>query len=349
MYTPLVRHWRRGDSDRLYVTTTTGRQLGWFDLVTETLHSATEGIRPMLWRVVTDFRLGRRPVLPAADDLATHQAGMWELERAFRCVDESPVFCAASDICGERDERAEWTTAAEAAEQVAESLTLLPGAWSVLHSVPSGRVGERLDHVAIGPAGVVVVLSEHVSGQVVAGGDAVEFEGVRHKIVPHLSKLADHVVTRVRERVPVHVVVVVHGGTVVRRTPLSDPRVLVSGAAELPDLVNTLPTPVDDAVRQRLHDRLRRRTAWAPRSRGTAPAAGGLTVELAGLQLLDGLPRFGDLPSAPKAEVATVEVAPVEVVDAAPADAAPVVVTPAPQTVPPARRRRVPLALPPAA
>lgn len=300
MFTPIVRHWRRGDRDRLYVTTASGRQLGWFDLVDETLYTETESLRPMLWRAVTDFRLARKPEIPAAKDLAAHEAGVWELERAFTCVDESPLFYFASTVCKEGDERGEWQTAAEGASAIAETVAAMPGGWVALHSVPSGRHAERLDHVLVGPAGVVVVLSEHLpDGEVAAGGDAIEFDGARQKIVAHLGKLADHVATRLPADTPVHVVVAVHGATVTRRRPLADDRVEVVDVADLAAVVATLPTPVDGPSQDALFALLRRRSTWYPHGMHGSSRHADPAFALGGLQLLDGLPRLRDERPAP--------------------------------------------------
>ena len=341
MFTPIVRHWRRGDLDRLYVTTASGRQLGWFDLVEETLYTATESLRPMLWRAVTDFRLARKPELPAARDLATHEAGVWELEQAFRCVDESPLFYFASTVCKERDERGEWETAAEGAMVIGEAVAGMPGGWVALHSVPSGRHAERLDHVLIGPAGVVVVLSEHVQDtEVLAAGDHVDFDGTRQKIVGHLGKLADHVATRVGGGVPVHVVVAVHGATVNRRGPLSDDRVRVLAADDLAAVVGTLPTPVDGPTQDALFASLRRRSTWYPHGKHGSSRAADPAFALAGLQLLDGLPRLTRPVVAAKPRPAKPVAVPEPVAEVV-AVAVPVPVAPSVVAVePPARRRR---------
>ncbi|MHA3702774.1 hypothetical protein ACXR2U_11385 [Jatrophihabitans sp. YIM 134969] len=305
MYIPIVRHWRRGDLDRLYITTATGRQLGWFDLVDETLHTATESLRPMLWRAVTDFRLARRPEIPAAKDLAAHEAGVWELERAFKCVDESPLFFFASSVCKERDERAEWETAAEGAMTLGEAIAAMSNGWVALHSVPSGRHAERLDHVLVGPAGVVVVLSEHLTdGEVSAAGDTVVFDGVPQKIVAHLGKLADHVASRVPDDTPVHVVVAVHGATVTRRRPLVDDRVRVVAAEDVPAVAATLPTPVDGPTQDALFALLRRRATWYPHGKHGSSRNADPSFALAGLQFLDGLPRLTTPPAAPGKRVA---------------------------------------------
>ena len=216
---------------------------------------------------------------------------MWELERAFRCVDESPLFFFASSVCKERDERTEWETAAEGATAVAEMVAGMCDGWVALHSVPSGRHAERLDHVLVGPAGVVVVLSEHLGdGEVAAAGDVVVFDGVPQKIVGHLGKLADHVATRVPEGTPVHVVVAVHGATVTRPQQLSDDRVRVVAAENLAGVVATLPTPVDGPTQDALFATLRRRSTWYPHGKHGSSRHADPSFALAGLQLLDGLP-----------------------------------------------------------
>lgn len=339
MFTPIVRHWRRGDLDRLYLTTASGRQLGWFDLVDETLYTTTESLRPMLWRAVSDFRLARRPELPASKDLAAHEAGVWELERAFRCVDESPLFYFASSVCKERDERSEWQLAAEGAVAIAEAVAAMPGGWVALHSVPSGRHAERLDHVLVGPAGVVVVLSEHVpDGEVVAGQDIVEFDGVKQKVVTHLGKLADHVAVRVPERTPVHVVVAVHGATVTRRAPLSDLRVQVVDVADLAAVVATLPEPVDGPSQDALFALLRKRSTWYPHGKHGSSRSADPSFALGGLELLDGLPRLSN-PRAVERRAAPAERVPEPVAAEAPTPA--IVEVPLPPVPPvPARRRR---------
>jgi len=65
----------------------------------------------------------------------------------------------------ERREHA-WTTGAEGERLVASTLAELPG-WQVLHDVHwPGRPRANLDHVAVGPGGVVVIDAKNWSGRV---------------------------------------------------------------------------------------------------------------------------------------------------------------------------------------
>lgn len=190
------RHWRRYGHDRTYVSDeTTGASLGYRDNRTGELVPEA----PATLAELTAWAGGSPPALSAPDsdqasrapdasdherapghadigppdpateweDLAVHAPGRgarakadaeWEARRAgvggFRAW-------AARALSAHTDERA-WRIGAAAEESIGRELdSLRDHGWHVLHSVTVGAGESDIDHVLVGPGGVLTVNSKH--------------------------------------------------------------------------------------------------------------------------------------------------------------------------------------------
>lgn len=102
-------------------------------------------------------------------------------DQARRRVDRARVAVEEAQRELEAAERAlhRWSTGAEGERQVAEALSrLTPAGWHVLHDVHwPGRRRANLDHVLVGPGGVVVVDAKNWKARVEVRGDVLRCGG----------------------------------------------------------------------------------------------------------------------------------------------------------------------------
>lgn len=72
---------------------------------------------------------------------------------------------ARSDEIVIDDEALGWYRGVIGERRVADLLTQLGDAWTVLHSVPAGVKGRDIDHLVIGPAGVFTINTKYSPGK----------------------------------------------------------------------------------------------------------------------------------------------------------------------------------------
>ncbi|GAA1616326.1 hypothetical protein GCM10009789_82880 [Kribbella sancticallisti] len=111
----------------------------------------------------------------AGTDLAKNRAG----SAAYAAAQErSTWWRSLGRAMGMRTEDQAWRIGAEGEQIVARTLqwARLRG-WRVLHAVPVGARGSDIDHVLIGPAGVITINTKHHSGQKVRAKPEVVFVG----------------------------------------------------------------------------------------------------------------------------------------------------------------------------
>jgi nuclease-like protein len=188
----------------------------------------------------------RRAAAPAAggvgEDLAARRPGV-ELEREAARRRPHPVLYVLARIFGRRTDDWAWRVGAAGERAVGRKLDRLTGhGYRVLHSIPLGRGGD-VDHLVIGPRGVVVVNTKHHRGAYVTVGERVVFVGRKRGRVTNYVEKARREADRVRqavaaanlgEHVPVRAVLVVHGAMRVHRWRRNEPlgvTVLPSGRA----------------------------------------------------------------------------------------------------------------------
>ncbi|WP_269046112.1 nuclease-related domain-containing protein [Paenarthrobacter sp. Z7-10] len=155
----------------------------------------------------------------------------------------------------ERDERA-WIAGAAGEALVGEKLkTLNPSDWLVLHDVHwPGRPKANLDHVLVGPGGVLVIDAKNWTGRIEVREGVLFQEGrtrIRETIgvleqVAALTVLLD---PKHRQRV--------HGWLCMVRQPdmqaISSSGVRIQGLSTLTDAINALPNVLEPAEVQAIH------------------------------------------------------------------------------------------------
>lgn len=227
-----------------------------------------EALRPLVARLLS-IESSTVLVTAPADDLAGQPPGHAVLAKV------QQLHAAASDVDGMPgvldDTVTSWCVRFVGEERVGAVLTALPPGWYLLHAVP---VGERadIDHVVVGPPGVVVITTEHHPGiDVTAGTHTVFVAGqptsylrdIRRDAARAASALGDLVV-------PVYPVVCVVGARRLRRSSPAEDVTVVTAPLLVPTLV-ALPAALEPAEVEAAYDRLRRASSWT--SRPPVPAA----------------------------------------------------------------------------
>jgi Nuclease-related domain len=101
-------------------------------------------------------RVGRDP---DPDDLARNQPGASASARARELRREHPLLTSAAAVLGIRTSAQSFAAGARGERTVGRQLSTWAAryGWYVLHAVPVGRRGADIDHVVIGPFGVITV------------------------------------------------------------------------------------------------------------------------------------------------------------------------------------------------
>lgn len=181
----LRRVGRSSVRDRTYYTDEAGNKVGWRDNVTGEITGERPGGKEEIesWLGVgreglvgeahTPEEMPDQNEKPAASrvepdvDLSLNRPGQAARERADEEYEQRKAELgrfrawAGKKLDWHTDERA-WRIGADAEETVgAELEKLTRHGWYVLHSVPVGEKGSDIDHVLIGPGGVITVNSKH--------------------------------------------------------------------------------------------------------------------------------------------------------------------------------------------
>jgi Nuclease-related domain len=204
--------WRRYGKDRLYVTAADGTQLGYRDLSTQQGHvSAPDRVMEFdaivaAWttpepvpaappvRQAQTVPSQRAPVSPVTvavevewDDLAGRSPGAMAREQAVALQQAAPVRTLVTRVMGMHTDERAWRIGADGEEKVAAQLAKLARKdprWRFLHAVPVGNNGSDIDHVVIGPGGVLTLNAKHHPGaKVWVGGNTVMVNGQRQPYV----------------------------------------------------------------------------------------------------------------------------------------------------------------------
>lgn len=199
-----------------------------------------------------------------------------------------------------------WFQAGVGEQELGRVLDRLGPEWTVLHGVPAGARGSEIDHLLIGPAGVIAVDVVHVDSRVVVvEGDTVTAGATRvglvHDVLEEREDAATRLGVALAESVDVTSLIVVVGAdrVVVRShptvqvvTPIEFGRLLERVGGKLPrDRVRALaaiaerpehwqpqlPAPVGTATLPDRFDDLRREVTSA-RHRRDAWSIAGLVV-----------------------------------------------------------------------
>ena len=118
---------------------------------------------------------------PAWDDLATNKPGAAASSRARELRREHPLLTTAADLIGMRTEARAFAIGARGERTVGRKLDRWAGRhdWQVLHAVPVGSRGADIDHVIIGPFGVVTINTKITGTTVWVGEHGMMVGGTR--------------------------------------------------------------------------------------------------------------------------------------------------------------------------
>jgi hypothetical protein len=138
-----------------------------------------------LWRRYRPLH-GSRPA-EWHDDLAGHEPGAAASARSRELRREHPLLTTAAGLLGIRTSARTFAAGARGERTVGRQLNKWAAryGWHVLHAVPVGQHGADIDHVVIGPFGVVTVNTKATGAAVWAGKHALTIGG---KSVDYVQK-----------------------------------------------------------------------------------------------------------------------------------------------------------------
>lgn len=288
----VVHQWTRFDHDRLYVKTQTGFDVGYMDRRTGATHLTHSQWRPAFDVAVSRFLAGvaiptqpgpgRRPSRPEAaattapvveppwTDLTDNLAGQAVRVKADELRSAAPIRSLACRLLGVDTEERRWRLGAAGEVAVARRLDRLDGSWTVLHAVPVGDRGSDIDHVVIGPGGVVTVNTKnHPRAAVWVGGDTFMVNGHRQRYVHNsrheAARAARLLSARLGFDVPVVGVIAVVGasrGLTIRQQPRD---VTILACRSLDRWLTGRPAVLRRGQAELVVDAARRSTTWTAR------------------------------------------------------------------------------------
>lgn len=218
-----------------------------------------------------------QPIPRAQDDLAGQAPGHALLAKI------AEDHAKAVDVDGMPgsldDDVTSWCVGYVGEEQVGAVLATLPAGWRVLHAVPVGATAD-VDHVLIGPPGVVVVNTKHRPGQrLTAGRHTIFAAGQKTSYLRDIRRDAAYATAALGGLpVPVHPAICIVGATRLRRADPA-PDVTVVDVHLLVAALTTLPAVVAPDQVEAAYERLRRASSWT--SRPPVPAAPPWVAEYA--------------------------------------------------------------------
>ena len=179
-----------------------------------------------------------------AEEQATRQSR--KLERLRREHDADAATRSAVEAQLERVQRQQraWSAGAEGERQVAATLeTLAPYGWTALHDVHwPGRPLANIDHIAIGPGGVVVIDAKNWTGNVTLEGGTLRQNGYRREREVEGAAAAAAAVAALfqpQHRSGVRAAICLAGQE--QAATACGPGVVVVGRLQLPSLLLSLP------------------------------------------------------------------------------------------------------------
>lgn len=300
-----VRRWTRYGHDRLYAETPGGTALGYLDLKTGRYHSDDLSNLPILEKAIGDHLASRQleglatptptpiptpqdpsagsasdsveaaqttppPSPPDWQDLSGTQAGAAARERALAERDaQGRVRGALARLVGAKTEERAWRIGADGEQAVAAELAKLGPAWRVLHAVRVGDRGSDIDHVVVGPVGVVTVNTKHhPHASVWVGGETFMVNGQRVPYIRNSRHEARRAVRLLSEQAgfPVAVIGVIavmgaHKGFTVKKQP-EDGAVIVVARKRLTRVLQHLPSRLSTREVDAIYEVARRSSTW---------------------------------------------------------------------------------------
>jgi hypothetical protein len=184
------RVWRRYGQLRIYVSADHD-PVGWFDPRTGQSQLSRPDLHDGFWaavraecqQLVRDGHL-TEPALPAeagpaGDDLARNVPGASAQARARALRREHPLLTGAAALLGVRTSAQQFAAGARGERTVGRQLNrwATRSGWHVLHAVPVGQRGADIDHVVIGPFGIVTVNTKTTATAVWVGEHGLTIGG----------------------------------------------------------------------------------------------------------------------------------------------------------------------------
>jgi hypothetical protein len=124
---------------------------------------------------------------PVTDDLALNAPGQASRAQASTAKQAAPVRTMLARILRVHTDERAWRLGADGEEKVAASLTKLirkDPRWRVLHAIPVGESGADIDHLVVGPGGVLSLNAKHHPGaKVWVADDVILVNGQRQPYV----------------------------------------------------------------------------------------------------------------------------------------------------------------------
>ena len=121
------------------------------------------------------------------EDLAQRRAGALAREQAVALKEAAPVRTFLARVLRVHTEERAWRIGADGEEKVAAQLAKLARKdprWRFLHAIPVGEKGSDIDHLVVGPGGVLSLNAKHHPGsRVWVGGNTLMVNGQRQPYV----------------------------------------------------------------------------------------------------------------------------------------------------------------------
>jgi hypothetical protein len=286
-----VQPWYRYGHRRLYVNTSDGRRVGWYDLqqgaatIELDEHRSSFDAAVARWIVEHPQPDGPPPALPtrsapeqtanteqalapSAPTLLNNRPGAAARARAQEERDAAPVRTVVARLLRVHTDERAWRVGADGEEKVAAQLTKLGPGWHAIHAVPIGENGADIDHVLIGPAGVFTLNAKHhPGGKMWVAGDTVMVNGHRQPYVRnsrHEASRASRLLTNgcgFQVRATGVIVPVSLDDLTIREEPHD---VLVINRRRLVRALSALPQILAPDVVDRVAEVARRQSTWRP-------------------------------------------------------------------------------------
>ncbi|MDH6236333.1 nuclease-related domain-containing protein [Cryobacterium sp. CG_9.6] len=98
---------------------------------------------------------------------------------------------------------ASWYVGAKGEIEVGRLLAMLPPEWTVFHALPIGTKGSDIDHLVIGPGGIVTINTKNHSGKRIWVGERIVMvSGQKQPYIRNAEYEADRVTSLLRQRMP---------------------------------------------------------------------------------------------------------------------------------------------------
>lgn len=289
--------WKKYGKHRVYLRTAEGDDVGHVDLVSRTVTAKLDGYEAELadcllrWTDAVEDpeeaaaesqpedAVGPPPAAAAtgADDdasaaeqvevdLAANVAGAAVRAKRDEVNAQAPVLNFVARVLGVKTEERAWRVGARGEEKVAKELAELGPRWRVLHAVPVGEKGSDIDHVVIGPAGVITLNAKrHPRGKAWIGERAIIVNGQRTDYLRNSSfeaKRATRLLSSACGRtinVVAAIVFVDLENFTVKQMPAD---VHVTTRLRLVKWLRSLPVVLDDAEVEEIYARARLASTW---------------------------------------------------------------------------------------